>query len=137
MAHVATGAAPIERWLEAFSAAVRAAAYDRGAALFDPRALGFGTVVERADGLQRLVEEQWRKTWGATRGFRFDLGDARIEIEGELAWVAATWSSTGFDAAGAPFPRIGRATLVLRRSASGWRAVHTHFSLRPGAAGAP
>lgn len=136
MPHLVAGIALIERWLEEFAAAVRAADYARGAGLFDPAALGFGTVAERADGLERLVREQWRRTWGVTRGFRFDLGDARIEIAGEVAWVAATWSSTGFDAAGKPFPRAGRATLVLRQDAARWRAVHSHFSLLPDAASA-
>jgi ketosteroid isomerase-like protein len=129
--------AEIERWLDAFAAAVRAADYDRGAGLFDPAALGFGTVATRAEGLESLRREQWQRTWGATRGFRFDMGGTRIETRDGLAWVAATWSSTGFDARGLPFPRLGRATLVLRRGAVGWLAVHTHFSLRPDAAGEP
>jgi ketosteroid isomerase-like protein len=120
----------VARWLEEFAAAVRAADYARGAALFDAGALGFGTVAERAAGLEALVRDQWRHVWDATEGFRFDPG-ARIEVEGGLAWVAATWSSTGFTASGAPFPRAGRATIVLRRGATGWRAVHTHFSLHP------
>lgn len=125
----------IERWMEAFAAAVRAVDYARGAALFHPAALGFGTVVERADGVERLVREQWRKVWGVTQGFRFDPG-ARIRVAGGTAWVAATWSSTGFRS-GEPFARVGRATLVLERTASGWLAVHTHFSLRPDSASAP
>jgi ketosteroid isomerase-like protein len=120
----------VARWLEEFAAAVRAADYARGAALFDPGALGFGTVAERAEGLDVLIREQWRHVWDATEGFRFDAG-ARIEVEGGLAWVAATWSSQGFAADGEPFPRVGRATIVLRRGAGGWRAVHTHFSLAP------
>ncbi len=136
MAHVAAGIAPIERWLEAFSAAVRAADYARGAELFDPSVLGFGTVAARAEGREQLVREQWGQTWGVTRGFRFDLDLARIEVVGDFAWVASTWSSTGFDARGEPFPRVGRASIVLRRSGKGWLAVHTHFSLRPVTAGA-
>jgi len=123
--------AEIVRWLEEFAAAVRAVDYARGARLFDPLALGFGTVAERADGLDALARSQWRHVWDATEGFRFDLEAARIEVEGDLAYVAATWSSTGFDEAGAPFPRAGRATIVLRHGKDGWRAVHTHFSLSP------
>jgi len=119
------------RWLEEFAAAVRAADYAGGAALFDPDALGFGTVAERAQGLETLMREQWRQVWGSTEGFRFDLAGARIEVEGDLAYAATGWSSTGFLADGAPFPRSGRATIVLRRRADGLRAVHTHFSLSP------
>lgn len=132
-----TTADPIRRWLEEFAAAVRAADYARGAELFDPLALGFGTVVERAEGLELLAESQWRKVWDATEGFRFHLDGARIEVSGDLAWVASGWSSTGFTEAGARFPRAGRATIVLLRAKGGWRAVHTHFSLRPANAGAP
>lgn len=129
-------ATEIGRWMEAFAAAVRAADYARGVALFHPDALGFGTVVERADGVERLRREQWQKVWEVTRGFRFDPG-ARIRVLGGCAWVAATWSSTGVRQSGESFPRVGRATLVLERAPSGWLAVHTHFSLRPDAASAP
>jgi ketosteroid isomerase-like protein len=122
----------VERWLEEFAAAVRAADYARGAALFEKDALGFGTVAARAEGLEDLVRSQWRQVWDSTEGFAFDLAGARIEVKGDLAWVAAGWSSTGLDPSGAPFPRVGRATLVLRRHGEGWRAAHSHFSLRPG-----
>jgi ketosteroid isomerase-like protein len=136
MRDVAAPDAPsVDRWLDAFAAAVRAADYARGADLFDPGVLGFGTVVERADGRERLLAGQWEKIWGVTRGFRFDPG-ARIEVLGDVAWVASTWSSTGFDAAGRPYPRVGRATIVLRRGGTGWLAVHSHVSLRPADAGA-
>lgn len=121
----------IARWLEDFAAAVRAADYARGAALFDPDALGFGTVAASAQGLDQLVRDQWRPVWDATEGFRFDLPPARIEVEGAFAWVAATWSSQGLVEGGKPFPRAGRATILLRHGAGGWRAVHTHFSLSP------
>jgi ketosteroid isomerase-like protein len=127
-------ALPIERWLDAFAGAVRAADYARGAELFDPNVLGFGTVIDRAEGREMLAERQWRLVWGETRGFRFDPA-ARITVLQDLACVAATWSSTGFDKAGEPFPRAGRATIVLRRGAKGWLAVHTHFSLCPAAEG--
>ncbi|HEX5137531.1 MAG TPA: nuclear transport factor 2 family protein [Planctomycetota bacterium] len=124
-------AAEVARWLEEFAAAVRAADYARGAALFDPDALGFGTLTARAQGLDVLLRDQWQHVWGSTEGFRFDLAGARIEAEGDLAYAAAGWSSTGFAEDGAPFPRAGRATVVLRRGAGRWRAVHTHFSLSP------
>ncbi len=121
----------VVRWLEEFASAVRAADYARGAKLFDAGALGFGTVTDRAEGLDVLIRDQWRHVWDATEGFRFDLDAARVEVRDDLAWVASTWSSTGFAAGGEPFPRAGRATIVLRHGKDGWRAVHTHFSLNP------
>jgi ketosteroid isomerase-like protein len=122
----------VRAWLEEFAAAVRAADTARGRVLFDPGVLGFGTVARRADGLDRLVEDQWRTTWAATTGFDFAWDDVRVGGDDEETWVAAPWASTGFDAMGRAFPRRGRATLVLRRGADGaWRALHTHFSLDP------
>jgi ketosteroid isomerase-like protein len=119
-------------WLREFAAAVRAADYDGARRLFHRGVVGFGTVAARVEGLDRLVLAQWRSTWGVTRGFDFAWDDARGGVEGDHAWVAAPWSSTGFDPGGRPFERRGRATIVLRRRPrSPWRAVHTHFSLDP------
>jgi ketosteroid isomerase-like protein len=89
----------------------------------------------RAEGLDRLVEDQWRSTWRTTRGFDFAWDDVVVGVRDGVAWVAAPWASTGFDARGRPFPRRGRATIVLDRGPRGWRAVHTHFSLDPVPAG--
>ncbi|MGN6642487.1 MAG: YybH family protein [Verrucomicrobiota bacterium] len=93
--------------------------------------VSFGTVCFRADTLEELEAIQWRFVWPNTRDFEFDYSDAVSVTESDQAVIAAGWSSTGFRADGSPFPRRGRATLVLRRELSGWRAVHTHFSLSP------
>lgn len=121
-------------WLRHFASAVRDRDEERACELFDATVLGFGTVADRADGLDALRVEQWRHIWPLTSGFDFDYQSARIDEADAQAWVAAGWTSTGYDRGGAPFARTGRATIVLRRSAGGWRAVHTHFSLCPSAA---
>jgi ketosteroid isomerase-like protein len=123
--------AGVRAWLRSFAAAVRAADTEGARGLFAEDVVAFGTAATHVQGLDRLVREQWRVTWEATRGFEFAWDDAHVAARGDVAWVAAPWSSTGFDARGRPFPRRGRATIVLRREARGWRAVHTHFSLDP------
>ena len=59
------------------------------------------------------------------------------DIRGETAWVAASWRSEGRRPSGAWFERFGRATFVLTWRDGSWRAVHSHFSLRPDAAVQP
>ncbi len=49
-----------------------------------------------------------------------------------MAIAIAPFTSTGFQADGTPFPRPGRATLVLMRQGDGWIAVHSHLSLERG-----
>jgi ketosteroid isomerase-like protein len=123
----------VELWLERFAACVRARDYDAGRELFADDVVGFGTYTPYAEGLDELVENQWKPVWSATRDFHFDLAGARVEIRGELAWVATEWSSTGIGPTGQTFERRGRVTIVLRRDPAGWRAVHTHLSHNPNA----
>lgn len=121
----------IHRWLERFAAAVRAADYDAGRELFHPDAIGFGTFTRMAVGRENLIDSQWRKIWGCTRGFRFLLDDAVIQIEGDIAWIAAPWYSQGRDETGQWFDRHGRTTLILRHHAGRWLCVHSHYSRVP------
>ena len=121
----------IHHWLERFAAAVRAADYDAGRALFHPDAVGFGTFTRMAIGRENLIESQWRNIWGCTRGFRFLLDEAVIQIEGDIAWVATPWHSQGRDEAGQWFDRHGRTTLILRRQGDRWLCVHSHYSRVP------
>ena len=54
---------------------------------------------------------------------------------GELqAVLVAPWTSTGIAEDGSRFDRPGRATIVVRRTATdaAWFGVHTHFSLARG-----
>lgn len=124
--------AAVEAWLLRWTACI--AQDDRVAAqdLFDAQVLGFGTVATRADGLQALLQAQWGRVWGRTRGFRFLLETMCCwHVEGLLC-LAVQWESTGLDAGtGEPFSRQGRATVVLREGSDGLRAVHTHFSIDP------
>jgi ketosteroid isomerase-like protein len=121
----------IESWLKAFSRAVRDRNFVEGKNLFDGNVVSFGTVCFRVEGLDTLAAQQWRAVWPNTENFEFDYPSARALVEARQAVIVADWSSTGFAPGGVRFQRRGRSTLVLRRETSGWKAVHTHFSLAP------
>jgi len=126
----------ISEWLKKFSTYVREQDFGSASALFDPGVLGFGSIAGRCDGISALRREQWERTWPMTSKFDVHDHNIRIEIAGDLAWIATTWSSLGHLPDRAPFERAGRATLILRRAPSGdWQAVHSHFSLMPGLPG--
>jgi ketosteroid isomerase-like protein len=128
-----TASTHCEEWLHAFARAVRDRDFERGRELFSKDVIGFGTVCCRADGLDRLASDQWNRIWPNTTGFDFAYDSIRTETEGRQAVIMATWSSTGIRADGSAFRREGRATIVLQHQATGWKAVHTHFSLTPDA----
>lgn len=121
----------LDAWLRAFSRAVRDRDFASGKSLFDAGVVSFGTVCSRADTLDELQANQWQFIWPNTRDFDFEYAEAATLVEGDQAVIVAGWSSTGFKVDGAPFQRRGRATIVLRRQLSEWKAVHTHFSLEP------
>ena len=105
--------------------------------MFDRSVVSFSSFRDVVVGLDVLTHQQWRQVWPTIEEFRFEVDvDARAPSRrtARLAVVAVTWTSTGFDADGTPFPRPGRATLVLARPAPGesWRCVHAHFSLNRG-----
>jgi len=126
-------------WLERFATCVRAQDFEGGRELFAPRARGFGTVVERAVGLQQLEEGQWRRIWPNTRDFRLieTSREVFVSADGSQTCVLALWESEARAeeaSSRAAFPRRGRCTLLLERddrAPCGWRAIHSHFSKRP------
>lgn len=127
---------PLIDWLHAFAEAVRCIDYERGRALFEPDAVGFGTRVDEADGLDPLIVMQWRVIWSRTEGFQFVENSIRggISSDSRLAWILSLWESRERAVDAAPGAvRRGRATLLLRRSDSSgsWRAFHSHFSRLP------
>jgi uncharacterized protein (TIGR02246 family) len=121
----------IESWLRAFARAVRERDHAAGVALFRPDVVAFGTVAERADGIDALVAKQWRVVWETTCDFEFDYASLRCEVFGDRAWVASQWSSNAVAGDVRAGRREGRASLVLARSDGRWRAIHSHFSLAP------
>ncbi len=127
--------AAIGDWFAAWGGFVAAVDFTGARALFDPRVIGFGTFADTVAGLDSLEHEQWRSIWPTIRDFRFVPESLQCATSPDrlLAFAAITWRSTGFDNAGNPFDRPGRATVALARADrhAPWRGVHTHFSLNP------
>ena len=123
--------AELRDWLDAFAAAVRAVDYAAGERLFAPDVVGFGTVGVLLCGRDTLMQLQWRRVWGATSGFRFDMQHLTIGGDGNTAWLAVPWSSRTGRCGDGPHDRTGRATYVLQRRNGRWLAVHSHHSLDP------
>lgn len=127
----------IEGWLRAFARAVRERDYAAGSALFAPEIVAFGTVADRADGIDTLAARQWRVVWETTSGFEFDYASLRCERHGDRAWAGSAWSSIATGGLTPGRRRAGRASIVLARDDRGdasrpcWRAIHSHFSLTP------
>lgn len=122
---------PIHDWLKGFSYAVRSKDFVSGRRFFADDVVGFGSVAERCDGLENLENQQWRKVWGVTTEFEFDLESAAVNVDGNVAWAASSWQSYGKASSGDPLLRRGRCTFVFQKRNEQWLAVHSHFSLEP------
>lgn len=123
-------------WLDGFAACVRSRDLDGGRAYFDPTCTSFGTRADRVEGLDDLVEHQWRPIWDSTEDFRFTPGSVRsfASDDASLRVAVTTWTSLGVQADGTTFERAGRASIVLRRAPNaphGLLAEHSHFSVLP------
>ena len=121
----------LRAWLDAFASAVRDVNYDAGEALFAPDVVGFGTVGVLLSGRDTLMAAQWKRVWGVTSGFRFDMDQVTTRVRGDIAWILVPWSSRTGRADNGPLDRVGRATYILQRRQGKWLAVHTHHSLDP------
>jgi catechol 2,3-dioxygenase-like lactoylglutathione lyase family enzyme/ketosteroid isomerase-like protein len=123
--------APLREWLRGFAARVRAVDYEGGKTYCAPDMIAFGTYAAMVDGLDAVVEAQWKKIWPTIREFTIRADKARGGIAGNTAWVAAPWDSLGTRADGTTFERPGRLTIVFTRRNGRWLARHTHLSLVP------
>ena len=118
-------------WLRTFSAAVRDRDFSAGGRLFDDGVVSFGTVCFRANNLNELAARQWQVVWPHTEEFEFEYPSAIGFLSNGQATLVAGWQSKGIANGRPAFQRRGRATIVLRQTSAGWKAVHTHFSLEP------
>ncbi|HTR43244.1 MAG TPA: nuclear transport factor 2 family protein [Pseudomonadales bacterium] len=121
----------LKDWLRLFSQAVRERDLVSGRKFFHQQVVSFGTVCFRAENLEDLVRRQWEIVWPGTQNFDFDYNSARAEIVGKSAVLITHWQSTGFIGRRASVSRRGRATIALKKTATGWKAFHTHFSIDP------
>src|SRR2546425_13371556 len=82
-----------------------------------PELIAFGTVADFVEGVDRVMEAQWRRVWPSIRDFTIRIDEARGAVQGDEAWVAAPWDTLGVRADGTTFPRPGRLTIAFARRA--------------------
>jgi len=123
--------APLRAWLRQLQACVRAQDFAAGRALCAPDLLAFGTKAEMVEGVDQVMERQWREVWPRIREFTIDVAKAQGAIHANRGWVAARWDSLGVRPDYSTVPRPGRLTILFERRAGRWLATHTHFSLSP------
>lgn len=123
----------VTTWLTHWADHINRRDYSGARALFSPTCGGFGTVANRTEGLDDLIERQWQRVWGRTRGFAFLNDEVRLIHGEDMAVAAVEWISKGLDPAldDTPFERRGRATIVLRDEGGALVCHHTHFSISP------
>ena len=122
---------PIRAWLTEFAGYVRNVDFAGGRTMCVPNLLIFGTYAEMVEGLDHAIEAQWKNIWPNIRNFSIKADQAKGEVAGNSAWVAAPWDSLGVREDGSTFYRPGRLTIILERRDGRWLARHTHFSLTP------
>jgi ketosteroid isomerase-like protein len=90
-------------------------------------------LVPKSEGADALRRRQWAAVWSRTRGFSFRKAGARVILspDGKLACILAEWTSLSEARKGKAARRLGRCTVLLAKGSTGWRSLHTHFSLTP------
>lgn len=125
------GLSLLREWLATFAAHVRAVDFESARLMCAPEMVAFGTVAYLVEGIDRVMEQQWRHVWPHIRDFTIRAEECRGAVDGDRAWAAVPWDSLGVGPDGHTFPRRGRFTVVLERRDDRWLAVHTHVSLAP------
>jgi ketosteroid isomerase-like protein len=131
----AATAASVRDWLARFAEKVRTVDYAGAYPFWHDDIVIFGTYQELVRSRAAWTDTQWDNVWPRTADFTFDLAESEIlaSPDGAMAVAIATWTSTGYHPDATPFPRPGRATIVLLRQADGsWLGVHSHMSLARG-----
>lgn len=130
-ANVSDSTVELREWLTEFQSRVRAVDFEGARKLCAHDMVAFGTVAGVVEGIDRVIERQWKQVWPNIRDFTIRLDSLRGRISGDHAWVAALWESLGVRGDGTTFERGGRFTVVLERRDGRWLATHTHVSLSP------
>lgn len=126
--------AAIKTWFDDWGQMVAERRFEDARALFHADVIGFGTWMDLVEGQENLEAKQWRSIWGTIRDFRHETERTLKVLTSPDRLTASglvTWTSTGFDEAGAPYERPGRTTALFVRDAvdGPWLAIHTHVSL--------
>ncbi len=114
--------------VDAFSTAIKAARIDSAKALLDPKVLVLesgGSERSRDQYLEEHAVADAAYMQGATQDLRY----RKARVAGELAWVG-TESILTSQKNGKPSLNMSTETMILRKTADGWKIVHIHWSSR-------
>jgi ketosteroid isomerase-like protein len=131
----AATSATVKDWLGRFAERVREVDYAGAYPFWHDDVVIFGTYQELVRSRRAWTGSQWDNVWPRTADFTFDLDNTLVlaSPDGAMAVAVTPWTSTGFHPDGTPFPRPGRATIVLAKQPDGrWVGVHSHMSLGKG-----
>ena len=123
----------IKVWFENWGRLVSSLDFSSAAKMFEKDVVAFGTWMDTVEGVENLIESQWKSIWPTIKDFRFLTETLQIHISPDRLFAVAilVWDSTGFEKNGSSYKRPGRATVSLRRKNlnSSWKGTHTHLSL--------
>lgn len=79
--------------------------------------------------------ERLKRVWrAATTNYKlshFAFKDTKVELEGDRALQTGIWEQTQENKEGVSRNITGRATILWKKTASGWRVYHYHTSVTP------
>ena len=123
-----TAQAPADT-VDAFFKALKAGEFAAAEALLDPKVQIF-----ESGGAERSAKEYASHHMQGDAAFlktaTQEIGTRTGDAVGDLAWVATEQRITGISR-DKPVDILSTETMVLRKTADGWRIVHIHWSSRP------
>ena len=82
-----------------------------------------------------LSPERLKRVWtAATTNYdiqRFVFTDMRVDLDGERALQTGSWEQTQVKRTGESREIAGRATILWKKTPSGWKVYHYHASVTP------
>lgn len=82
-----------------------------------------------------LTPERLKRVWtAATTNYdikRFVFTDMRVDVDGNRALQTGSWEQTQAAKTGESRDIVGRATILWKKTPSGWKVYHYHASITP------
>ena len=115
--------------VEAFSTAIKGVRIDEASTLLDPTVLVLESGSSERSRDQYLAEHAQADA-DYMKDSRQTLRYRQARVVGDIAWVG-TESTVSHEKAGKTASSLSTETMVLRKTAQGWKIVHIHWSSRP------
>ena len=118
-----------EKAVQAFHAALASADRDAALRLLDPQVLIFeqgGAEMSRDEYDSNHLDADIEFSRATSR----KVSEKRSRVEGDLGWVVTLSESSG-TFRGREVSSRGAETMLLKKTAEGWRILHIHWSSRP------